>query len=74
MNASRASSRAPIDGSKGLRISAGVSRRRLLGLIGIAPFLQGAFLTAKGGFARGHDDLVVRNGWILRTDDLDRLA
>ena len=53
----------------------GVSRRSLVRFFVLAPFSLGALSTAKGGFKRGHDvDLVVRNGWILRADDLDRLA
>jgi hypothetical protein len=66
MKASRASSL----GAPGrLHISPGISRRSLLAFIVVAPFSLSA--TAKNGLTR---ELVVRNGWILRPDDLDLLG
>jgi hypothetical protein len=51
------------------------SRRRLLRFLATGLTFAGALLVARPGFTRCHAvGLVLKNGWILRADDVDRLA
>jgi len=53
------------------------SRRQLLSLLAIGPLFGGVSLVSLRSNAAAQDEnagLVMRDGWILRADDLNRLA
>ncbi len=66
----------PNEAAEASQIAAGYSRRRLLGLLAIGPLFAGASLGSFPNAARRDENpnLLIRNGWILRADDLERLA
>ena len=58
--------------TKGVSLAFSTSRRNILALLGGL-----AAVTVAGGmtaYATGHGGVVVRDGWILRADDLARLG
>lgn len=67
----------PNEAAEASQIAAGYSRRRLLGLLAIGPLFASSSLGSFPSNAAARDEnpnLLIRNGWILRADDLERLA
>jgi len=67
----------PNEAAEASQIAAGYTRRRLLGLLLIGPVVADVSLGSFPSNAARRDEnpnLVIRNGWMLRADDLKRLA